>query len=46
MSQHAPTLIPNSRADLAVTITPSRAQAFARCPLQYSETLVHLSNNA
>jgi len=38
MSQHAPTLIPNSRADLAVTITPSRAQAFARCPLQYSET--------
>ncbi len=32
------TLMPTSRADLTVTITPSRAQAFARCPLQYSET--------
>jgi hypothetical protein len=31
-------LMPTSRADLTVTITPSRAQAFARCPLQYSET--------
>ncbi len=30
--------MPRSRADLTVTITPSRAQAFARCPLQYSET--------
>ncbi len=38
MSQHALTLIPSSRDALTVTITPSRAQAFARCPLQYSET--------
>jgi len=38
MSQDAPTRMPSSRADLTVTITPSRAQAFARCPLQYSET--------
>ncbi len=38
MMQHMPTLMPSSRADLTVTITPSRAQAFARCPLQYSET--------
>jgi len=35
------TLMPTSRADLTVTITPSRAQAFARCPLQYSETFGH-----
>jgi len=38
MIQHTPTLLPRPRADLTVTITPSRAQAFARCPLQYSET--------
>lgn len=32
------TSTPISRASLTVTITPSRARAFARCPLQYSET--------
>jgi len=38
MMRQALTPMPRSQSDLTVTITPSRAQAFARCPLQYSET--------
>ncbi len=38
MIEHRPARISSPRADRTVTITPSRARAFARCPLQYSET--------
>lgn len=36
MVRHAFSRAPDPQSVLTVTITPSRAQAFARCPLQYS----------